>query len=86
MVQDAPGRQVVAPGGGCWTDLHGGRSLARIGIALGLGRPADRSVPQNSLKRLRDRQVLIQTDTGVYRYEDETFRDWVLTEHLAKSP
>jgi hypothetical protein len=61
-------------------DLHGAASLARIGQALGLGRAADRSVPQNALKRLRDRQILIQTDTGVYRYEDDSFKDWVLAE------
>jgi hypothetical protein len=61
-------------------DLHGARSLTQIGRALGLGRPADRSVPQNALKRLRERQILIQAETGIYRYEDETFKDWVLTE------
>jgi len=62
-------------------DLHGSRSLARIGKALRLGRSADRSVPQNALKRLRDRQILIHSDTGVYRFEDDTFKDWVLTQH-----
>ena len=61
-------------------NLHGATSLARIGQALGLGRSADRSVPQNALKRLRDRQILIQTDMGVYRYEDDSFKDWVLAE------
>jgi hypothetical protein len=59
-------------------DLHGARSLARLGKVLKLGRSADRSVPQNALKRLRDRQILIQTEIGVYRFEDETFREWVL--------
>jgi hypothetical protein len=58
-------------------DLHGAKSLARIGKVLKLGRPADRSVPQNALKRLRERQILIQSDIGVYRFEDETFKDWV---------
>jgi hypothetical protein len=61
-------------------DLHGSRSLARIGKALRLGQSADRSVPQNALKRLRDRQILIHSDTGVYRFGDDTFKDWVLTE------
>ena len=61
-------------------DLHGAKSLARMGRALKLGRPADRSVPQNALKRLRERQILIQSDIGVYRFEDETFRDWVQTQ------
>jgi hypothetical protein len=58
-------------------DLHGAKSLARIGSELKLGRPADRSVPQNALKRLRERQILIQSDIGVYRFEDEAFKDWV---------
>lgn len=58
-------------------ELHGARSLARLGKALKLGRPADRSVPQNALKRLRERQILIQSEVGVYRYEDDTFREWV---------
>jgi hypothetical protein len=61
-------------------DLHGARSLARLGRALRLGRAADRSVPQNALKRLRERQILIQAEVGVYRFEDETFREWVLGE------
>jgi hypothetical protein len=69
--------QAVAAGE---ADLHGSRSLARLGQSLQLGRSADRSVPQNALKRLRDRQILIQSDTGVYRFEDETFREWVVTE------
>ncbi len=62
------------------SDLHGAKSLARMGRLLRLGRAADRSVPQNALKRLRERQILIQTEIGVYRFEDETFREWVLGE------
>ena len=59
-------------------DLHGAQSLTRIGRALKLGRPAGRSVPQNALKRLRERQILIQSGIGVYRFEDETFNDWII--------
>jgi hypothetical protein len=66
--------------------LIGRQSLARLGRELKLGRAASRAVPQNSLKRLRDRQVLIQTDTGVYRFEDETFREWIVTELPAGDP
>lgn len=69
--------QAVAAGE---ADLHGARSLARIGHTLGLGESAHRSVPQNSLRRLRERQILIQTDQGIYSFEDETFREWVLSE------
>jgi hypothetical protein len=73
--------KLVAAGAG---DLHGSRSLTRMGQALRLGRSADRSVPQNALKRLREHQILIQSDKGVYRFEDETFKDWVQSEHPAK--
>lgn len=73
--------QLVAAGAG---DLHGSLTLTRMGQALKLGRSADRSVPQNALKRLRERQVLIQSDKGVYRFEDETFKDWVQSEHPGK--
>jgi hypothetical protein len=73
--------QAVAAGE---ADLHGVKSLAQLGRMLQLGRSADRSVPQNALKRLRERQVLIQSDTGVYRFEDETFREWVLAEQPRK--
>ncbi|MGH9648325.1 MAG: hypothetical protein ACRD4E_16090, partial [Bryobacteraceae bacterium] len=55
-------------------DLHGSGSLTKIGQALQLSRSADRSVPQNVLKRLRDRQILIQADTGSCRFEDEASR------------
>ncbi|MFO1467328.1 MAG: hypothetical protein U1F35_12970 [Steroidobacteraceae bacterium] len=61
-------------------DLHSVQSLARLGRALKLARAADRSVPQNALKRLRDRQVLIQSEIGVYRFEDEAFKEWILSE------
>jgi hypothetical protein len=62
-------------------DLHGSKSLAKIGHALELGHSADRSVPQNSLRRLRERQILIQLDKGIYRFEDEAFQEWVQSEH-----
>jgi hypothetical protein len=62
-------------------DLHGSKSLAIIGRMLKLGHSADRSVPQNSLRRLRERQILIQSEKGVYRFEDEAFQDWVQSEH-----
>jgi hypothetical protein len=33
-----------------------------------------------------ERQILIQSDKGIYRFEDETFRDWVLGEQPARHP
>jgi hypothetical protein len=69
--------QLVARGEG---DLHGSKSLAIIGHALKLGHSANRSIPQNSLRRLRERQILIQSEKGVYRFEDEAFQEWVHSE------
>ena len=37
-------------------------------------------------RRRSDRRVLIRSDNGVYRFEDETFRDWVLGEQPARHP
>jgi len=70
--------QLVADGR---ADLHGETVLKWLGKMLGLDEPASRAVPQNALRRLRQRQVLIQTELGVYRFEDEAFRDWLLTEN-----
>lgn len=64
----------------CAGDLHGAKALARLGKTLKLEGAAGRSVPQYSLKRLRLRQILIQTEVGVYQFEDETFKEWLLTE------
>lgn len=61
-------------------DLHGEASLQLLGEQLGLGKPADRGVPQNALRRLRGKQILIAVGNGRYRFEDDTFREWVSTE------
>lgn len=59
-------------------DLHGGDTLKKMGLALGLRGAATRAVPQNALRRLRERQILIASGGGVYDFEDEAFKDWVL--------
>jgi hypothetical protein len=33
------------------------------------------------LRRLRERQILIQSEKGVYRFEDEAFQEWVRSEY-----
>lgn len=59
-------------------DLHGIAVREWLGHRMQLGRAASRSIPQNALRRLRDRQILIQVEPGMYRFEDEVFRDWIL--------
>lgn len=59
-------------------DLHGVAVREWLGHRMQLGHAASRSIPQNALRRLRDRQILIQVEPGTYRFEDEAFRDWIL--------
>lgn len=68
---------LVAAGQG---DLHSGESLKKMAQALGLRGGASRAVPQNALRRLRERQILLAVGNGVYEFEDEAFRDWVLAQ------
>lgn len=68
-------------------DLHGKPVREWLGHRMQLGRAASRSVPQNALRRLRDRQILIQEEPGRYRFEDDVFRDWILaTAPLGEPP
>jgi hypothetical protein len=76
--------QLVAQG---QVDLHGIAVREWLGHRMQLGCAVSRSIPQNSLRRLRDRQVLIQVEPGRYRFEDEVFRDWILaTAPLGEPP
>lgn len=69
------------------SDLHGIAVREWLGHRMQLSRAASRSIPQNALRRLRDRQILIQVEPGRYRFEDEVFRDWILaTAHLGEPP
>ncbi len=61
-------------------DLHGEAGLRILEEELGLGRPAERGVPQNALKRLRTKQILIAVGQGQYRFEDDAFREWINNE------
>jgi len=68
-------------------DLHGLAVREWLGHRMQLGSAASRSIPQNALRRLRVRQVLIQVEPGRYRFEDEVFRDWILaTAPLGEPP
>jgi hypothetical protein len=68
-------------------DLHGIAVREWLGHRMQLGHAASRSIPQNALRRLRDRQTLVQVEPGRYRFEDEVFRDWILaTAPLGEPP
>lgn len=68
-------------------DLHGSAVLEWLGHRMQLDRAASRSIPQNSLRRLRNQQILVQVELGRYRFQDEVFRDWILaTAPLGEPP
>lgn len=62
------------------SDLHSSDTLKKMGHTLGLRGTASRAVPQNALRRLRERQILLAVGNGVYEFEDEAFKDWVLAQ------
>ena len=66
---------LVAAGQG---DLHSSDTLKKMGRALGLRGTAGRAVPQNALRRLRERKILLAVGNGVYEFEDEAFKQWLL--------
>lgn len=57
--------------------VTGQQARARIGSALGLGKAVETNTVQNSLKRLERDAILIRLAHGDYRFEDESFLDWV---------
>src|SRR5882757_8328218 len=61
------------------TDLHGLEARKQLGIALGRKKEVSRSMPQHALRHLLERGVLARVEQGDYRFEDETFADWIRT-------
>ena len=78
-------RHVLALVAAGQADLHSGETLKKMGQALGLRGAANRAVPQNALRRLRERQILLAVGNGVYEFEDEAFRDWVLAQEQRRN-
>lgn len=56
-------------------DLHGADGLAALTAAL--GKRAERSLPANALKRLRDDMLVSRLAHGEYRIEDEALAEWI---------
>lgn len=65
-------------------DLHGKHSRAEIGRILGLGAPVPMSVPQMSLRRLRNAGIVLADEPGKYRLADELFAEWIAAKGLTK--
>ena len=55
------------------TELFSEPSRRRLGAALGLDEAVAKNVPQQSLRRLQDADLVLRMDYGDYRVQDDAF-------------
>jgi hypothetical protein len=63
-------------------DLFSESSRQRLGQALGLDGTVTKNVPQQSLRRLQDADLVIRMDYGDYHVQDDAFAEWVRARDL----
>lgn len=59
------------------TDLFSETSRRRLGLALGVEQTVTKNVPQQSLRRLCDADLVLRMDYGDYRVQDDALGEWV---------
>jgi hypothetical protein len=59
------------------TDLFSESSRGRLGVALGLNEAVAKNVPQQSLRRLQDADLVLRMDYGDYRVQDDALAEWL---------
>jgi hypothetical protein len=64
------------------TDLFSESSRGRLGVALGLNEAAAKNVPQQSLRRLQDADLVLRMDYGDYRVQDDALAEWLRNQEL----
>jgi hypothetical protein len=64
------------------TDLFSESSRERLGAALGLNEAVAKNVPQQSLRRLQDADLVLRMDYGDYRVQDDTLAEWLRNQEL----
>ncbi len=64
------------------TDLFSESSRGRLGIALGLDEAVAKNVPQQSLRRLQDADLVLRMDYGDYRVQDDALAEWLRNQEL----
>lgn len=64
------------------TDLFSEASRGRLGAALGLDEPVAKNVPQQSLRRLQDADLVLRMDYGDYRVQDDALAEWLRNQEL----
>jgi hypothetical protein len=63
-------------------DLFSESSRARLGSALGLNEAVAKNVPQQSLRRLQDADLVLRMDYGDYRVQDDALAEWLRNQEL----
>jgi len=64
------------------TDLFSESSRGRLGAALGLNESVAKNVPQQSLRRLQDADLVLRMDYGDYRVQDDALAEWLRNQAL----
>ncbi len=64
------------------TDLFSESSRGRLGVALGLNEAVAKNVPQQSLRRLQDADLVLRMDYGDYRVQDDALAEWLRNQEL----
>jgi hypothetical protein len=64
------------------TDLFSESSRERLGAALGLNEAVAKNVPQQSLRRLQDADLVLRMDYGDYRVQDDALAEWLRNQEL----
>jgi hypothetical protein len=59
------------------TDVFSESSRQRLGKLLGLDHIITKNVPQKSLRRLQDMELVLRMDYGKYQIQDDTFAEWL---------
>jgi len=64
------------------TDVFSESSRLGLGQALGLDQAATKNVPQQSLRRLQEMELVLRIDYGKYQLQDDAFAEWLRTHDL----
>ena len=59
------------------SDLFSEVSRRRLGETLGFDEPVTKNMPQQSLRRLQDAELVLRMDYGDYRVQDDAFAEWL---------
>lgn len=64
------------------TGLFSDSSRRRLGAALGLNEAVAKNVPQQSLRRLQNADLVLRMDYGDYRVQDDALAEWLRNQDL----